>query len=275
MGLTPWCWETSLSASLDPSDAKRRTIWRALDAHRIPRDGVLLVHRAFKQFALDGFSAEAVLDALCVYMEPGTLLLPTMSWRFVTPASPVFSELDTPSNTGVLTELFRTRRATHRSLHPTHSVAGVGREAAAILAFHHRGETPCHPESPFGLLAQADAHVLMFGIGMDCCTLIHHVEERIAPDLYVRPPEAAERYVCRDRRGRDHEMSLRRHLFLPRDYWQFQDVLAAEGRLDVRRVGNSISRHFRAVDMVDAVERTLTAKPAAIIAAPGQRFRMM
>ena len=65
-----------MSESRDSRDAKRRIVWRTLEAHRIPRDGVLLVHSAFKQLALDGFAADEVLDVLCAYMEPGTLLLP-------------------------------------------------------------------------------------------------------------------------------------------------------------------------------------------------------
>ena len=90
----------------------------------IPHEGVLLVHSSFKGLARDGHDAAAVLKALVDYMEPGTLLLPTMSWRFVKPDKPWFDELQTSSNTGILTELFRTQYATARSLHPTHSIAG-------------------------------------------------------------------------------------------------------------------------------------------------------
>lgn len=244
-------------------------------AHGVPRDGVLFVHSAFKQFGLDGYDADAVLDALADYMAPGTLLLPTMSWRFVKPAQPIFDELATPSNTGILTEKFRTRLATHRSLHPTHSVAGMGIRASEILGSHHLCLTPCGAESPFGLLASHDAHVIMLGISMDCCTLVHHVEEMVAPALYVRPKQGTERYVCRRRDRTEVEVLLRRHLFLPRDYWQFQDILASRGQFDVRRIDNSISRHFRAADLIAVATGILESRPDAVLARPGQRYRMM
>lgn len=254
---------------------ERDAIYRTLAAHGVPRDGVLLVHSAFRQFGLDGYDADAILDALSEYMEPGTLLLPTMSWRFVKPAMPFFDELTTPSNTGVLTEKFRTRLATHRSLHPTHSVAGVGALAEAILGRHHLCETPCGAESPFGLLGWHDAHVVMLGISMDCCTLVHHVEEMMAEEIYVRPASAIEDYTCRRRDGTEVTVRLRRHLFLPRDYWQFQDVLASRGLFSSYRIDNSISRHFRAMDLIDVVSKALKARPDAVLARPGQRYRMM
>jgi len=250
-------------------------VHRVMERISIPRDGVLMVHSSFKTLGREGHDAVTVLHALVDYMTSGTLLLPTMSWRYVTPDSPMFDELQTPSNTGVLTELFRTQYATARSLHPTHSVAGRGKLAEDLLSGHHLDDTPCSARSPFGLLARYDAWVLMLGISMDCCTLIHHIEEVAAPDLYLKPQSDRESYTCRDRRGRDVTVRLRRHLLLPRDYWQFQDVLAARGELQTARIDNSICRAFRAADMVRVVTDALTARPDAIIARPGQRYRMM
>ena len=70
-------------------------------------------------------------------------------------------------------------------------------------------------------------------------------------------------------------MSLRRHLFLPRDYWQFQDLLAAEGRFRVTLVDGIVCRAFRAQDLVRVATGVLKKHPDAIIAKPGQRYRMM
>lgn len=234
-----------------------------------------MVHSAFKALARDGHQAPAVLAALVAYMAPGTLLLPTMSWRFVKPSAPLFDELATPCNTGVLPELFRTTWATRRSLHPTHSVAGRGPLADDILGGHHLDDTPCSARSPFGKLVEHDGWILMLGISMDCCTLIHHVEEMVAPDLYLRPPQEREPYTCRDRNGRSVDVHLRRHFFLPRDYWQFQDMLAARGLLRVRRLDSAVCRAFRARDMAEVATAALQARPNAAIARPGQRYRMM
>jgi aminoglycoside 3-N-acetyltransferase len=248
---------------------------RVLERLGIPRDGVVLVHSAFKTMALEGHDAPGVLAALVEYMGPGTLMLPAMSWRYVKPSAPVFDELRTPSNVGILTELFRTRYASRRSLHPTHSVCARGELSDALLGSHHLDETPCSVRSPFGLLAEYDGWVVLLGITMDCCTLIHHVEETVAPDVYLRPPAERETYTCTDRRGRATRVVLRRHLFLPRDYFQVQDGLAAAGRLRVGRVDNTVCRAFRARDLVRQVAAQLRERPDALIAGPGQRYRMM
>jgi aminoglycoside 3-N-acetyltransferase len=39
-------------------------------------------------------------------MHDGNLFIPTMTWRTVTPEHPDWDELETPSHTGVLTEIF-------------------------------------------------------------------------------------------------------------------------------------------------------------------------
>lgn len=251
------------------------TLPQALSRLGVPRAGVLFVHSAFRGLSREGFTPNAILEDLQTHVGDGTLLLPTMSWRFVKPASPQFSELDTPSNVGVLTEVFRTQRATMRSIHPTHSVAGLGKDVAALLGEHHLDDTPCSTRSPFGKLVGADGWILMLGIGFDCCTLIHHGEELIAPDLYLRPKGQAETYACTARDGQEHTVRLRRHYLLPRDYYQFQDELAIAGCLRLAYLGNVVCRAFRAVDLHERVIRALRARPNAILAKPGQRYRMM
>ena len=248
---------------------------RLLEALGVARDGVLLIHSSFKGLSRACYRAESVLDGLIEYMAPGTLLMPTMSWRAVTPENPVFDELGTPSTTGILTELFRTQYATRRSLHPTHSVAGRGRLADDLLAFHHLDEMPCSDRSPWGLLDDCDAHVLLVGVGMESCTLVHHVEQAIAPELYLSPPEARERYICRDRHRHEIEMYTRRTLRLPRNFWQFEDMLADEGRLHRQILGGTLCRSFTAKDMVRVISDALRRCPKGIIAKSGERFRMM
>jgi len=248
---------------------------KVFDILGFPSDGVVLVHSAFKQFARDGYQASKVLLAIVDFMHAGTLLMPTMSWRYVNASNPVFDERDTPSNTGILTELFRTGYAEVRSLHPTHSVAGRGGLASDLVKFHHLDDTPCSVRSPFGLLPQYDGWVVMLGISMDCCTLIHYGEEIEAPELYLRPASQRETYRCRDRNGQEFQVYLRRHQFLARDYFQFQDRLAAKGLLKVARIGNSTCRAFRAIDMTQIITEVLKSAPDAILAKPGQRYRMM
>lgn len=250
-------------------------VGKALERLGIEPEGVLMVHSAFKQLSKDGYDPTAILNGLVSYMEPGTLLMPTMSWRFVNKAHPVFEELHTPSNTGILTEIFRQKFAEARSCHPTHSVAGRGSSAPEILGSHHLDETPCSARSPFGLHAERNGWILLMGISIDCCTLIHAVEETVAPEVYLLPASQKEAYICRTRKGEEQRVLLRRHQFLPRNYFQFQDELAREGLLRVTRIDNTMFRAFKSADMVRVVTDRLRLSPGSIMPKPGERYRMM
>src|SRR5579872_3942206 len=97
-----------------------------LERFGVPHDGVLVVHSAIAILSRQGFTADGIIMALLEHMSAGNLFMPTMTWRTVTPENPVWDEVNTPSHTGILSEIFRTRYAIGRSIHPTHSVAGRG-----------------------------------------------------------------------------------------------------------------------------------------------------
>ena len=216
---------------------EQETIWRILETSRVPQDAVLIVHSAIKGLSRQGFKAEAIIDSMLNYLKDGTLLMPTMTWRTVTPQNPVFDEIKTSSHTGVLSEIFRTKYSTHRSLHPTHSVAGVGPQAQALLYAHHLGNTPVPTNSPYGLMRDYPAHILFLGVAFEMCTAIHHPEEVIAPDIYVKPLNEAEPYELRARDGRTIPFLLRRHRRLNRDFNKFVEPLRAKGKLWTGQVG--------------------------------------
>ena len=207
------------------------TVEHLLSQRPVARDGILVVHSGFRHLGKNGLRAESFCSALLEAMPNGTVLMPTMTWRTVNRENPIFDELQTPSHTGVLTEIFRTQFATHRSLHPTHSVAGHGPLAQALLSTHHYGTTPCPGGSPYGLMRDYDAHILMLGVGLESCTAFHHAEEMIAPELYVRPMEEAEDYDLIDRQRIVHKVKTRRHPRLPRDFPKFGPRLSHRGRL--------------------------------------------
>jgi aminoglycoside 3-N-acetyltransferase len=163
-------------------------------------------------------------------------VMPTMSWRGVTPQHPDWDELQTPSETGVMSEIFRTHYASTRSIHPTHSVAAWGEAADALVARHHLDETPVSANSPYGLMRNYDSHIMMIGVGLECCTAFHLPEELIAPDVYLRPLNRDEVYRCKDRRGNVHTMHARRHCGLDRDFPQFGPPLVAEGHMQTGQI---------------------------------------
>lgn len=231
-------------------------------------DSVLIVHSAFAGLNRAGLRAEDFIDALLERLGTGTLLMPAMTWRSVTPANPVFDELKTPSHTGALTEVFRMKFSQTRSLHPTHSVAGSGSAAARLLDGHHVDDTPCSANSPYGRMRAADSWVLLLGVGLEMCTAIHHAEELVAPDLYLQPPRAVETYQCRDRNGHVRQVRTRRHVKLNRDFPQFAPRLAALDRL---RTGDTFGTRWQLMrldDLYGIVFGALAQRRDATLAQP-------
>jgi len=232
-----------------------------LERARVPRDGILVVHSAIALLSRQGFRAEAIIEALLDYMQDGTLVMPTMTWRTVTLERPHWGELETPSHTGVLTEIFRTRFARARSIHPTHSAAAYGPQAERLLARHHIDDTPVSANSPYGLMHREVAHVLMIGVGLESCTAIHLPEEQRAPDIYLRPAGQTELYQCRDRHGVVHDVRTRRHWRLDRDFPKFGPPLERQGVMISGNIGDCRYAVVPLADLLDAVFAALAVDP--------------
>ncbi|NJS39886.1 MAG: AAC(3) family N-acetyltransferase [Rhodobacteraceae bacterium] len=62
-----------------------------------------------------------------------------------------FDAKRTPSEMGLLTELFRRAPGAKRSLHPTHSVTALGPLAEQLTATHHQATTPSGRGTPLKL----------------------------------------------------------------------------------------------------------------------------
>ena len=231
-----------------PVTAESAALVPILERMQVPHDGVLVVHSAIATLSRAGFRAEGMIEALLNYMSAGTVVMPTMTWRTVTPQNPLWDEVGTPSHTGVLSEVFRTRYAEARSIHPTHSVAARGLQAQHLLAHHHLDDTPVSANSPYGLMRDALSYVLMIGVGLETCTAIHLPEETVAPDVYLLPLNTEEIYECRDRHGRTHRMHARRHRRLNRDFPRFAPPLAAKGLL---HEGDIAGCHYTLVGLND------------------------
>jgi aminoglycoside 3-N-acetyltransferase len=199
---------------------------------RVPHDGALIVHSAIAKLSRQDYRAEKMIETFLDHLHSGHLFMPVMTWRTVTPERPFWDEMTTPSHTGVLSEIFRTKFSTSRSIHPTHSVAGYGKDAERLLSRHHLDDTPVSANSPYGLLRDYDAHILTIGVGLECVTAIHLPEEIVNIDLFVKPRDQSELYNCRGRDGLVRQVRTRRHYRLDRDFNQFVPALQAAEKLE-------------------------------------------
>jgi aminoglycoside 3-N-acetyltransferase len=121
-------------------------------------------------------SCEFVLAQLMDRIGPdGTLLVPTFSYSCSRPGAR-FYRSSTPSEVGPFTEYVRTRPEAIRSLHPIFSMAGIGRNAEAILT--QTGGAGFGPASPFGRMEQFGTRFLSLGISFtQWVTYVHHMEQ--------------------------------------------------------------------------------------------------
>ena len=171
----------------------------------------LMVHASLKSLGAESGGAAGVVDALLAALgEKGTLLMPALSYATVTPDHPVFDVRATPSCVGWLPEYFRTRPGTLRSVHPTHSVCGVGRRAEDLLSRHSLDTTPVGENSPFTQLPRVGAQILFIGCGLGPNTTMHGVEEKVVPPYLFGDPLD---YTVTLADGSQTHMTVRRHNF--------------------------------------------------------------
>lgn len=177
----------------------------------LPQDAVVMVHSSLKSFGQVPGGADTVITALIDYLSPsGTLLMPGLSYLSVQPDNPVFNVCQTPSCVGLIPETFRKINGVKRSLHPTHSVCGIGKQAEKLLKTHYKDNTPCGPNSPFHLLPKANGYILMLGCGLKPNTSMHAVEELIEPPyLYGDPLQ----YTLIDEEGNQTKKEYMTHNF--------------------------------------------------------------
>jgi aminoglycoside 3-N-acetyltransferase len=132
----------------------------------------LWVHSSLRSVGPIEGGPDALLDALLeICGSEGTLAMPAFNYRRYLPF-PHFDARTTPGRTGALTEIFRQRPDTLRSLHPTHSLTAQGKHAREFLADHYK--FPAFGiGSPLDRLVQAGAYVLLLGVTHLANSCIH------------------------------------------------------------------------------------------------------
>lgn len=180
-----------------------------VDQLALARGDTVFVHSSVDQLNLDfpffkllGLLRETVGAA-------GTLLFPASqlterpeTWLA---RGEVFDLKRSPTSMGLLAEWARRQRGAVRSLHPTHSVVGLGPLAAELLAEHHRGVAPCGLQSPYYKLVERGGIVVGLGVDADVLTMVHCVEDLLGEQFPVatKRPEVYRARVL-DSVGQEH-----------------------------------------------------------------------
>jgi aminoglycoside 3-N-acetyltransferase len=157
-----------------------------------------------------------------------------------------FDPLTTPSRgMGTLAEHVRQQPEAVRSGHPQASFAAIGPAAASMMEVHdldsHLGE-----RSPLSALYQADATVLLLGVGYEACTALHLAEYRLPRPPPIRPYRC---YVLEDGRR------VRRDFHAPHldasDFGALGQALDDQAFVRSHQVGDALAKVMPIRDAVD------------------------
>ncbi len=163
---------------------------------RLPRDfEILMVHSSFDTFLpMYKGNAKELVSALIEFCGPDrTLVMPSfvMGGRSYDAAayyqSKPFDVRTTPSEMGLIAEIFRRTPKVLRSLHPTCAVCALGPLAKELTTGHHLSETGMSPDSPFGVMTRRPTAIL--GLGVEyfrCLTHVHTATHKMGDEYPIK-----------------------------------------------------------------------------------------
>lgn len=146
---------------------------------------VLLFHSSLKSFGTVDGGADTVIDTVLDTVLPnGTAVVPTLVQKNFKDAYKTWNKYTSPSNVGLITEVFRLRENALRSDQETHSVSAIGKHAKEItsthkssLPRHHAyGEYAFSTGSPWQKIYKLNGKVLFMGVDLNANTFRHFVE---------------------------------------------------------------------------------------------------
>ena len=236
---------------------------------------LLVVHSSLSSLGWVEGGEHTVIEALLECLGPqGTLFMPALSLGYFGPRRPppLFDPATTASVVGRIPESFRRRPESTRSLHPTHSIAGIGPRADELLGDHERSWTPCGRESPWGRIAHDRGKVLMLGVGTAACTMFHGPEEEAEPDARCGPrtpcrivlPGGEGTFFLRLHRPYHGAVSNRRGM---------HHVLRERGLTSEGRVGGAAATLIDARGLWEVSMSLLGARPSGRVDAVHARLR--
>ena len=171
---------------------------------------LLVVHSSFKSLGYVEGGAACVIAALKDVLGPeGTLVFPTFTYS-TSYADSYFSNLETPSCVGYLSEFFRKTEGVIRTNHPTHSVAIYGKLQKELCDGVELDDTPMGVHAPYRKFAKYGGKILMLGCSLAHNSFMHAMEEVMDSPYALR---GHQEYTIVDEQGNVTKRKIRRHNF--------------------------------------------------------------
>ena len=215
----------------------------------------VVVHTAFKSIGgVDG-GVHALIDALMeVILPDGALLVPNLyiPHGFSVENPPRFDLKKDPIREpylGITPEIFKFDYAERFSIHPTHSLAGIGDKAASILKEHEKAGLPCGLGTPWYKNAEMGGKVLLIGCRQHSSTTYHTAEEQME-DPYRLTDYVVDGICVLD--GQEILVPSKMHVWkYDVDFDRINDELEAAGHLVSGKIGDADTLCLRAKPFID------------------------
>ena len=120
---------------------------------------------------------EALLEELTAFLADGVLIMPTGANPDTAVSNGIFDPEHSVSGEGDLSELFRQKNGVVRSLHPTGSLAALGKGSVMLMEGHEKCPSAFSAASPWWRIFQSGGKCVFMGCGLECAGLIAAVEE--------------------------------------------------------------------------------------------------
>jgi aminoglycoside 3-N-acetyltransferase len=256
----------ALKARINQAKQRIVTALRSYDAPRlitqlrrmgISESDTVLVHSNFEP--LSGFKGtpKDVVNALADFLgSRGNLLMVSIPFRGSAydylAQNKVYDARKTMSMMGLITEMFRRRPGTLRSLHPTHPVLAAGKDAEWLVAGHESCRYPCGPGTPFEKFRTLNGKILFFDVGFGAITFFHHVEHLLMGDLpFPVYDERVFEAAVLDASGTRRTVTTQAYSKqFPRSAEKLEQEMIKSGKIQKGRVGNSSLLLVTAEDVV-------------------------
>jgi aminoglycoside N3'-acetyltransferase len=167
--------------------------------------------------------------------------------------NPRFDVRRTPSQMGIVTELFRRLDGVRQSLHPTHRIAARGPLADALTRGHEAAGSTFGKGTPFEFMAAHDTCILGIGKPVEVLSQVHHVEDLLDEAFPVPATVTSVPVRIVDASGTERPFELRwRRFERPRDMWRLHGLMP-ERRLVEWRFHHVPMFTARASEVTDAL----------------------
>ncbi|MCK4720770.1 AAC(3) family N-acetyltransferase [bacterium] len=219
---------------------------------------VVLLHSSLKSIGYVDGGPNTVLEAITEVIKPsGSLVIPTYHmvnynmYDTCLDKKYVFDPRTADTFLGLIPSAFLKFPRIERSIHPTHSVSALGKDAKYITEAHHLASSTFGTDSPWDRLMKLDGKVLGLGVTMGPVTF-YHILEDLMLDEFPIPARMTETYglSCRDWNGNlikvpvnphDPEIAKKRidrNTYLADYFW---NEFSHRGLLRVGKVGEATS----------------------------------